>query len=148
MSLDRWLLVLWVYAACLTAVLAGCVKSDPEQALRATVSELQAAVATRDAGVIEDVLAEDFVGPEGLDREGAQRMARLVFLRHRQVSATLGPLEVSMQHEHATVRFTAVLTGGAGGLLPETGQLYDVQTGWRLADGKWKLTSARWTPQL
>ena len=144
---DRSLFVVWVYGVCL-AVLAGCVQSDPEQALRASVSSLQAAVAARDAGAIEDRLAEDFVGPEGLDRQGAQRMAQLVFLRHRQISATLGPLDVSMQDDHATVRFTAVLTGGAGGLLPETGQLYDVDTGWRLQDGNWKLTSAKWTPRL
>jgi len=145
---DRCLFVVWVYGVCLAAVLAGCVQSDPEQALRASVSSLQAAVAARDAGAIEDRLAEDFVGPEGLDRQGAQRMAQLVFLRHRQISATLGPLDVSMQDDHATVRFTAVLTGGAGGLLPETGQLYDVDTGWRLQDGNWKLTSAKWTPRL
>lgn len=138
----------WIYAACLAAVSAGCAKDDPEQALRANVTGLQAAVDARDAGAIEDRLAEDFVGPEGLDRQGARRMAQLVFLRHQNVSATLGPLDVSMQDDHATVRFTAVLTGGAGGLLPETGQLYDVQTGWRLQYGDWKLTSAKWTPRL
>ncbi|MCY7353844.1 MAG: nuclear transport factor 2 family protein, partial [Lysobacter sp.] len=114
-----------IYAACLAVVSAGCSKDDPEQALRANVTGLQAAVDARDAGAIEDRLAEGFVGPEGLDRQGARRMAQLVFLRHQNVSARLGPLDVSMQDDHATVRFTAVLTGGAGGLLPETGQLYD-----------------------
>jgi len=127
---------------------AGCAKGDPERALRESVTALQVAVDARDAGAIEDLLAGDFVGPEGLDRQGARRMAQLVFLRHQNVSATLGPLGVSMQDDHATVRFTAVLTGGAGGLLPETGQLYEVETGWRLLEGDWKLTSAKWTPQL
>jgi len=138
----------WIFALCLTALFAGCSRTDPEQAVRARVAGLQAAVAARDASAIADVLAEDFVGPEGLDRQGARRMAQLVFLRHQQVASKLGPLEVTMQDDHATVRFTAVLTGGAGGLLPDTGQLYDVQTGWRMQDGNWKLTSAKWTPQL
>ncbi len=138
----------WIYVACLCVVSAGCAKDDPEQALRASVTSLQAAVDARDAGAIEELLAEDFVGSEGLDRQGARRMAQLVFLRHQTISATLGPLDVSMKDDHATVRFTAVLTGGAGGLLPETGQLYDVLTGWRLQDGDWKLNSAKWTPQL
>ncbi len=141
--MNRWMVVL-----SLAAMLAGCSRTDPEQALRASVAGLQAAVAARDASAMEDVLAEDFVGPEGLDRQGARRMAQLVFLRHQQVDARLGPLEVTMQDDHAIVRFTAVLTGGAGGLLPETGQLYEVQTGWRLHDGDWTLTSAKWTPRL
>ncbi|MEO6365669.1 MAG: DUF4440 domain-containing protein [Luteimonas sp.] len=135
-------------ALCLLWVGAGCSRSDTEQALRASVAGLQAAVAARDATAIEDVLAEDFVGPDGLDRQGARRMAQLMFLQHHQVAATLGPLEIALQDDHATVRFTAVLTGGAGGWLPQTGQLYDVRTGWRLQEGDWRLTSATWTPRV
>ena len=138
----------WIFALCLAVLFAACSRTDPEKALRASVAQLQAAVDAREASAIEDLLAEDFVGPEGLDRQGARRMAQLVFLRHQHVAAKLGPLEVTMQDEHATARFTAVLTGGAGGLLPDTGQLYDVQTGWRMQDGEWKLTSATWAPQL
>lgn len=138
----------WIFALCLTVLFAACARTDPEKELRASVAGLQAAVDARDASAIGDVLAEDFVGTEGLDRQGARRTAQMVFLRHQQVAATLGPLDVVMQDDHATVRFTAVLTGGAGGLLPDTGQLYDVQTGWRLQEGEWKLTSATWTPQL
>lgn len=148
MQTNRRVFFGWIYVACLSAVFAGCAKEDPEQALRASVTSLQAALEARDGAAIGDRLAEDFVGPEGLDRQGARRMAQLVFLRHQNISATLGPLDVSMKGDHATVRFTAVVTGGAGGLLPETGQLYNVQTGWRSQDGDWKLTSAEWTPQL
>lgn len=144
----RGLFVKWVYAVCLAVVLVGCAKGDPEQALRASITGLQAAVDGRDAGAVEALLAEDFIGPEGLDRLGARRMAQLVFLQHQNVSATLGPLEITMQDDHATVQFTAVLTGGAGGLLPEAGQLYNVETGWRSEDGQWRLTSAKWMPQL
>ncbi|MDQ3228810.1 MAG: nuclear transport factor 2 family protein [Pseudomonadota bacterium] len=148
MRLQNHRLGCWIFALCMAALFASCARTDPEKALRASVAGLQAAVGTRDTSAIEDVLAEDFVGPEGLDRQGARRMAQLMFLRHQQVAATLGPLDVTMQDEHATVRFTAALTGGAGGFLPDTGQVYDVQTGWRLQDGEWKLTSATWTPRI
>ena len=148
MRLKNHPVLCWFLILCIAVLLQACARTDPEQALRGTVTGLQAAVDARDAAAIEDRLADDFVGPEGLDRQGARRMAQLVFLRHQQVTAKLGPLDVVMQADHATVRFTAVLTGGTGGLLPESGQLYDVQTGWRLQDGEWKLTSARWTPQL
>lgn len=148
MKTGRHSIARWVYAACLIAAFAGCARTDPERALRAAVAGLQAAVDARDAGAIDDRLAEDFVGTDGLDRQGARRMAQLIFLRHQQVAATLGPLDVAMQDQHATVRFTAMLTGGAGGLLPDSAQFYDVETGWRLQDGDWKLTSATWTPQI
>jgi hypothetical protein len=128
-------------------LLSACSRTPPEQALRATIATLQGSIEQRDAAAIEDVLADDFIGPEGLSREGAQRMAQLMFLRYRGVGVSLGPLEVDLKEENATVRFTAALTGGAGAL-PESGQLYDVETGWRLIDDEWRLVSARWEPKL
>lgn len=129
-------------------LLAACSRTPPEQALRETMQPLQLAMEQRDASQVEDFLADDFVGPGGMDRDGARRLAALTFLRHRDVGVTLGPLDVSVLQEHATVRFTAALTGGSGRVLPDAARLYQVETGWRLEDGDWRLTSARWTPQL
>jgi hypothetical protein len=53
-----------------------------------------------------------------------------------------------MQPGHATVRFEAALTGGSGNVLPDAARLYGVETGWRLDDGEWRLTSASWKPRL
>ena len=140
---------LWLIAAVLLVALCACTRTTPEQQLRDTVSSLQAGIETRDAGDIRAVLADDFVGPEGLDREGAVRMAQAMFLRHRDVGVTIaGPLQVRMQPDHASVRFDVALSGGSGGVLPDTARLYSVETGWRLQDGDWRLTSAEWTPRL
>ena len=128
--------------------LAGCARTPPEQALRKTIADLQAAVEERDAGAVEARLAEDFIGPEGLDKEGARRLAQVMFLRYRSTDATLGPLEITLQDQHATVRFPAALMAGAGGFLPESGQVYEVETGWRLEDDEWQLVSADWKPRL
>ncbi len=134
--------------ACL-ALAAGCTLATPEQRLRDTVSALQESIDARDAGAIAEVVAADFVGNEGIDRDGARRLAAAVFLRHRAVGAQLGPLDVRLTGDtHATVEFSAVVTGGGGGWLPETGQVYRVRSGWRVEDGEWRLTSAEWTPQL
>lgn len=129
--------------------LCACTRTTPEQRLRDTVAALQAAVEARNAGDIRQVLADDFVGPEGLDREGAVRMAQAMFLRHRDIGVAIaGPLQVRMQPDHATVRFETALTGGSGNLLPDAARLYSVETGWRLDDGDWRLTSASWKPRL
>ena len=67
--------------------------------------------------------------------------------RYRDVGLTLGPLDLEVREQQATVRFTAALTGGAG-MLPESGQVYDVTTGWRLDEGEWQLVNANWKPKL
>ena len=135
--------------ACVALVLAGCTATSPEQALRGQVSALQAAVEGRDAPAIGDLLADDFVGPGGMDAEAAVRMARLAFLRHREVGATMaGPLRVELREHDATVSFEVALTGGSGRLLPDAARLYSVETGWRLEGGGWRLLSASWEPRL
>ncbi len=137
------------FAVLLACGLAACAGDTPEQRLRTAMADLQHAVEARDAGGIRTLLADDFVGSRGLDRDGALGMARVAFLRHRRVGvAIVGPLDVRMQPGHASVRFAAALTGGSGRLLPDAARLYEVETGWRLEDGEWRLTSATWTPRL
>ena len=133
----------------LAIALGACSSDSPEQAVRAQVATLQAAIDARDAGDIEDLLAEDFVGNDGLDRRGARQLAAAVFLRHRKVVAKVGPVSVELRGEgDAIARFSVLATGGSGGLLPEQGQLYQFETGWRLVGGEWKLRSASWTPNF
>ena len=127
--------------------LAGCSRTPPEERLRATIDGLQQAVEQHDGAALQKAIAEDFIGPDGLDRDGARRMAQVMFLRYRDVGVNLGPLDIELHDQHATVRFTAALTGGAG-VLPESGQLYNVETGWRLEGGEWRLVNADWKSRL
>ena len=136
--------------AVITALLvAGCGKDDPEQAVRLQVEAMQAAIDARDAGDVEGLLARDFVGNDGMDRRAIRQLAAGVFLRHREVAAKVGPVSVELRGESdAIARFSVLATGGSGGFLPQSGQVYQVETGWRLVDGEWKLLSANWTPNL
>jgi len=129
-------------------VMACCARTPSEEALRRSLGSLQRALEERDAATFEDLLAEDFVGPDGLDRSGARRIAALHWMRHRKVGVTVGPLDVQVKDQHGTVRFKAALTGGSGRLLPEAAQAYDVETGWRFDDGQWHMTSAAWDPKF
>ena len=138
----------WLVVLVAAMTIPGCVRTPPEQQLRESVTSLQASVQTRDASGLEEWLAADFVGPDGLDRHGARRLAQLMFLRHRDIGARLGPLQVTMQDNHASVRFTAALTGGTGGVLPDAVNAYDVDTAWRIEGGEWRLISAQWVPRL
>ncbi|MEG1680420.1 MAG: hypothetical protein RR326_10015, partial [Stenotrophomonas sp.] len=73
-----------------------------------------------------DGVAEDFVGNEGLDRAGMERLLRGQLLLNAKVGVQTGPLRVEMgEGDTATVRFTVLLTGGNQGLLPERGQMQE-----------------------
>lgn len=144
----RWRAFMQLVACACALALAACTRPAPEQALRDAIAQMQAAVEARDADALRERLADDFIGPEGMDRPGAQRLAQLVFLRNRTVGVTLGPLDVAMQGEGATVAFTAGLTGASGTLLPDSGQVYQVTTGWRLRGEKWELVSIDWKPRM
>lgn len=122
----------------------GCSTPPPEQRLRETIGQLQASIEAGDASALEDILAEDFIGPDGLDRRGARQLATLYFLREKRIGVVAGPLEIEMRPGHATVRTTVALSGSAGGLLPDSASLRTFESGWRLQADDWKMTSARW----
>lgn len=144
---DRWRWGVWM-ALALALLLVGCTRPAPEEALRNALEEVRASIVERDAATLRRYLAGDFIGPGGMDRDQARRTAALYMMRHEKVLLTLGPLDVNLQDSHATVAFTAALTGGSGFLVPERGNVYKVETGWRLEGGDWKITSARWAPVL
>lgn len=128
-------------------LLAGCSREPSEQALRATIDRMQAAAEARDNDALMEGFAEDFAGPDGMDRDRFRRYLAILWMRNQQVGVTLGPLEVKVTGDRATVKFTAAARGGEG-LLPDSAQVYRVDTGWRLDGGDWTLISASWEPSL
>lgn len=139
-------------------LLAGCSSPPPEQALRESVAQLEASIEARDPGALADVLAGEFIGPGGMDRSAARRLAQLTFLRNKDVTVALGPLDIDIVDDrvgkdragtmYATVVFTAAVAGGSGRWLPDSGSVYRVETGWRHEGGDWVLASARWERDL
>jgi len=134
-------------AALLVLLSAGCSRTPPEEALRSTIAAMEAAAEARDADALAEHVAEDFVGPGGMDRDRFRRTAALLWLRSREIGVALGPLDVEVTGEHARVRFTAATRGGAG-VLPDEANVYAVDTAWRVEDGDWVLISAAWEPTL
>lgn len=138
----------WLFVALAVSLLAACAREAPEAALRGRVASLVAAIDRREPAALQQHLAPDFIGNGGLDRDGARRLAAGLVLRHRKTGVSIGPLQVELAQDHATVRTTALLRGGSGGMLPDSAQAYEVQSGWRLEDGEWMLASLRWQPML
>ena len=127
--------------------MAGCSKLPPEQALRESIGKMEQAALKKDAGEFFEYFAEDFSGSNALDRESFRRYVQLVWLQNKDVGVQMGPLDVKLMNDRATVDFTVALSGGQG-LLPDRGQVYQVQTGWRMEGDDWRLISATWKPVL
>ncbi|MCL1498840.1 hypothetical protein A7D16_05970 [Xanthomonas nasturtii] len=135
----------WGMGFCVLALL-GCTRAAPEQRLRATLEQMHQAIEAREIGDAMAPVADDFVGENGLDAAGLRRLMQLQMLGNQQIGVTMGPVEVELRGETATLRFTALLTGGSGRWVPDQAQTYQVTTGWRLRDGDWQLYHAQWAP--
>lgn len=139
-----WLTIL---VAALLLQLAACSGSPSEEALKAALDQLQESGENRDLDTFMDLVADDFSGNGGeFDRDGMERLLRLIAMRHKSIGVTRTSTTIQMHGELAEVSMSLLITGGSGGMLPETGQLMETKSSWRFEDGEWQVTSATWKP--
>jgi len=132
----------------LLAGLSAC--SQPltvEQRIIATIREMEAKVEAGERRPFMEHIAEDFAGQGGaLTREQTRAMFIYQLNRHERLQAQLFPIHVTESSENtATADFRALVTGGPS-WIPESGQVFDFETHWRLVDDEWYLYAASWTP--
>jgi hypothetical protein len=139
----KTILRLFVFGSMLLA--AGCSRTSDEQRIRDAIAAMETAVEERSPRDFMARVADDFVGRDSsFDRAGLHNLLRAQFLRNQAIGVLIGPIDVTLQPPRATARMGVTLTGGAGGLLPERGAVYTVETGWKQIDGEWMLLSATW----
>lgn len=130
---------------CLQLLLTGCSQTPTEEAIRTEIEELAAAIEARQSAAVASRLHEDFISEGahgGMDRRTAQRTLMAIFYRHKNISVTLTNIQVTpdpVNRSRANATFNALTTGGDGGLLPSSGELYRVESEWQLVDDEWKL---------
>ena len=88
-----------------------------------------------------------FTGQDGqMNRDQVRALVIFQLNRHKQLQAQLFPISVSETGpDTATAKFRALVTGGPG-WIPDRGQVYDFQTGWKQDGSDWLLVSASWKP--
>lgn len=143
-----WGSACWLGLLLTLLVLAGCRREPPEVRLRERISQMQKALEARNPGDFMDGVAEDFGSDSGMDRQALHNLLRAQVLRNASIGISLGPMEVSIQGERASVSFSAMATGGQGGLLPDSARPWAVTTGWRDSPDGWQLIHAQWQPIL
>ena len=131
------------------ALAGACARKPEEQRIREAVAAMQAAMEKANPRDFMVHVTPDFTGNEGsVDHDGLHNLLRAVVLRNEKIGVTLGPLDVELQGTRASVRVTATLTGGSGGLLPERGAIYAIRSAWRKEGSDWRCYSAAWEQKL
>jgi ketosteroid isomerase-like protein len=130
-------------------VLAACSRTDPEKALRNAVSEIEAAVKSKDTAKFASYLADDFArtGSGGMNKQEARRTVAAVLLTNPNVYMNVTIKNVSITGDNATATMV-VVAGGGSGIIPERAQSWDFTTKWRYESNKWLVYSADWKELL
>jgi hypothetical protein len=128
------------------ATVVGCAEPLPDaERIEARIRAMSEALTEGDTSDFMAPLAEDFTATgRDLDRRAVRFLLRRELLAHERIGVRLFDIDVELRgDDRATARLHAVVSGGTG-LIPDTGDWYRLETGWRLDDDEWMLISARW----
>ncbi|MBL0312372.1 MAG: nuclear transport factor 2 family protein [Holophagaceae bacterium] len=120
--------------------LAACKQGSPEDQVRKTFAEAVQAVENSDVGGASELLAQDFQGPEGIDR-GAARLYLMGVFRQQKVGVTVLANRVQITRDGALQAVDLVLTSKGGGLIPEDMGRRSYVIRWRKTGNDWKIRS-------
>lgn len=118
-----------------------------EQQVIATLRDMEVAAESGEHFAFMTYVADGFKGQLGsMDRRAFHRFMIFQINQHRRLQAQFFPIRVQETGgDRATASFKLLVTGG-GGLLPESGRVFAVETDWYRDDGDWQLTRADWEP--
>ena len=125
---------------------AGCSEElSVEQQIIATIRNMEYAAEEGLHLEFMGYVAESFgAQQDSMDRREFHRFMIFQINQNRRLRAQLFPIFVKHTGTGtASAQFRVLVTGG-GGLLPENGQLFDVETQWRRDGGDWQLEQADW----
>jgi len=130
-------------------LLAACSRPSDEQRIRETITAMQQAMENHEPRAFMAHVDDDFVGAEAsFDRNALANLLRAEVFRNDDLGVALGPIDVELQDNRATVSLTATFTGGSGGWLPERGSIYSITSSWKRKGSDWVCYGAKWEQKL
>ena len=129
-----------------TLLLVACgEKLSVEQQIIATLQVMEEAAEQGEHFEFMGYVADSFSGQYGsMDRREFHRFMIFQINQNRRLHAQFFPIHVQESGEDlASAHFKLLVTGGAG-LLPESGQLFEVETQWLRDGSDWMLEKADW----
>jgi len=135
-------------AALASLLLVACGENlTVEQQIIATLRDMEVSAEAGEHSEFMAYVADGFEGQLGsMDRRAFHRFMIFQMNQHRRLQAQFFPIHVvETGVNRATANFKLLVTGG-GGLLPESGRVFAVETEWFGEAGDWQLTRADWEP--
>jgi hypothetical protein len=132
----------------LSVVLTACGESlTVEQQVINTIRQMEEKIEAGHRIAFMEHIAEDFSAQNGgMNRDQVRALVVFQLKRFEKLEGRLFPISVSDTGDGAAeARFRALVTGGPG-WIPDSGQVYDFETWWRLENGDWLLVAANWDP--
>jgi hypothetical protein len=129
-------------------LLAACgAELSVEQQIIATLRDMETAAEEGEHLEFMTFVADSFEGQYGsMMRSDFHRFMIYQLNQHRRLRAQFFPIRVQeLEDGKASANFQLLVTGGAG-MLPESGQIYDVETHWLRDGSDWLLHKAEWEP--
>ena len=129
-------------------LVAGCgERLTVEQQVIQTIRSMEDRIESGERRAFMTHVAEDFSAQDGrMNREQVRALVVFQLNRYERLQARLFPISViETGAGTAEAQFRALVTGGPN-WIPDSGQVYDFETQWRLDDGDWLLTAANWDP--
>lgn len=134
-------------AAAITGLLLVACGSElsVEQQVIATLRNMEEAAEEGEHFEFIAYVADSFKGQQGsMDRREFHRFMIFQINQNRRLRAQFFPIYVQdLGNGEASAHFRILVTGGAG-MLPENGQLFEVNTEWISSGNDWMLNSADW----
>jgi len=137
----------FVLAAALSVLLLAACKENlsVEQHIIANLRAMEDAAEQGEHFEFMAYVSESFSGQyASMDRRAFHRFMIFQLNQKRRLHAQFFPIRVQeVSEQQALAQFGLLVTGG-NGLLPESGQFFNVKTNWVLEDGDWLLNTADW----
>jgi hypothetical protein len=134
----------------LLAGLSACSKPlTVEQRIIAGIRDMEEKIEAGERRPFMRHIAEDFTGQDGaMTRDQVRAMLIFQLNRHKRMQIQLFPIHVAQSSENTAIAtFRALVTGGPK-WFPDSGQVFDFETHWRLDSDEWYLYAANWTPAV
>jgi hypothetical protein len=128
---------------CLLGV--ACSRTPDDEAIRAAISAGAASVQAHRGKEMLDLVAEDFVGNDDVDRAGLANLLRAQMLGANTIGVRVGSVEVDLHGYRAIARFDADVTDSSGRWIADRATTLHFETSWRREDREWRCYNAKWT---
>jgi hypothetical protein len=133
----------------IVVLLSACSRTSDEQQIRIAIEQMQEALEAGKPSDFMQYIADDFTGADsGIDRQALHNLLRAQVLANSNIAIAIGPIDIELHDQRATVNLSATITGGNARWIPERGSIQRIKSGWRRENGEWKCINAQWERTL